>query len=171
MPQYQAMYDYLVKARERLLDWIRPLPAEQYAREFPYGFKTIHATLVHTASAEWAYGNRLRGRQIAFSDSPFTVERVRTFAELERLWRDLTAETRTVLNEVKDWDTAVEYRIAPPNAPAARIRATKAGIAAQLLFHEVHHRSQVMSMLRQLGVAAQNLDYSAMMFERREEPA
>ena len=171
MPQYQPMYDYLVKARERLFDWIRPLAAEQYAREFPYGLKTIHATLVHTASAEWAYGNRLGGRQISFSDSPFTVEKVKSFAELETLWKDLTAQTRAVLSEVKDWDTAVEYRIALPNAPAVRIRATKTGIAAQLLFHEVHHRSQVMSMLRQLGVAAQNLDYSAMMFERREETA
>jgi uncharacterized damage-inducible protein DinB len=165
------MYDYLVKARMRLFDWIRPLGPEQYAREFPYGFKTIHATLVHTASAEWAYGNRLRGRQIAFSDSPFTVEKVKEFAVLEAAWKELTAKTRAVLDEIQDWDTVVEYRVALPNAPVAHIRATKAGIAAQLLFHEVHHRSQVMSMLRQLGVAAQNLDYSALMFDRREEPA
>jgi|GEM_PF-4090107 len=30
------------------------------------------------------------------------------------------------------------------------------GIAAQLLFHEVHHRAQVMAMPRQLGIAAEN---------------
>lgn len=171
MPQFQAMYEYLVKARTRLFDWIRPLTPDQYAREFPYGLKTIHATLVHTASAEWAYGNRLRGRQISFGDSPYTVEKVTAFGELETLWQALTAETRAVLGEVSDWDTIVEYRIAPPNAPVARIRAAKAGIASQLICHEVHHRSQVMSMLRQLGIAAQNLDYSAMMFDRQEEPA
>ncbi len=39
-------------------------------------------------------------------------------------------------------------------------------IAGQLLFHEVHHRAQVMAMLRQVGVKAENLDYSVLIFER-----
>ena len=47
-----------------------------------------------------------------------------------------------------------------------RVGATAGGIAGQLLFHEVHHRAQVMAMLRQAGVAAENLDYSVLMWER-----
>jgi uncharacterized damage-inducible protein DinB len=171
MAPFVTMFDYVVKARARLLDWIRPLSADQYAREFSYGLKTIHATLVHTASAEWAYGNRLRGRQVAFGESPFTVEKIKTFAELEAAWAALSPETRAVLTQTADWDAPVEYRMAPPNAPAVRIRATKTGVASQLVCHEVHHRAQVMSMLRQLGVAAQNLDYSALMFDRQQEGA
>jgi uncharacterized damage-inducible protein DinB len=171
MSPYVPMFDYLLRARARLLDWIRPLSPEQYAREFPYGFKTIHATLAHTASAEWAYGHRLQGRQPTASDSPFAAERIKTFAELETAWTALSGDTRRALAETADWDTVVEYRVTPPNAPAVRIKATKSGIASQLVFHEVHHRAQVMSMLRQLGVAAQNLDYSAMIFERRQETA
>ena len=49
--------------------------------------------------------------------------------------------------------------------------AKKGDIAAQLLLHEVHHRAQAMAMLRQLGVEAQNLDYSLFVYRRREEPA
>ncbi|MDR7417722.1 MAG: DinB family protein [Armatimonadota bacterium] len=171
MSPYVPMFDYVVKARTRVLDWIRPLSLEQYAREFPYGLKTIHATLTHTASAEWAYGHRLRGRQPTTGDNPLTGDKIKTFAELEAAWTALSSETRRALAETADWDTVVEYRFAPPNAPAVRIRAPKSGIASQLVFHEVHHRAQVMSMLRQLGVAAQNLDYSALMFERRQETA
>jgi len=48
------------------------------------------------------------------------------------------------------------------------VRATAGGIATQLLLHEVHHRAQVMAMLRQLGIPAQNLDYSILKFERVE---
>jgi uncharacterized damage-inducible protein DinB len=48
---------------------------------------------------------------------------------------------------------------------------TPADVATQLCFHEVHHRAQAMAMLRQLGVEAQNLDYNAFMYGRREEPA
>ena len=47
-----------------------------------------------------------------------------------------------------------------------RTRTTAEGIAGQLLFHEVHHRAQVMAMLRQAGVAAENLDYSGLVWER-----
>ena len=48
----------------------------------------------------------------------------------------------------------------------SRVRTTAGGLAGQLLMHEVHHRAQVMAMLRQIGVAAENLDYSALVWER-----
>jgi uncharacterized damage-inducible protein DinB len=169
MQPYPQLYDYLARARARLFDWVRTLTPAQYSREFPYGFKTIHATLVHTASAEWIYGRRLRGQPAAIADSPYTAEKVKTFADLEAQWRGLADESRAALAAVADWDAPVEYRMTPPNAPAVRIRTTKAGVAAQMILHEVHHRSQVMSMLRQHGIAAQNLDFSALMFDREQE--
>lgn len=169
--QPHVMYDYLAKARGRLFDWIRPLSKEQYDREFPYALKTIHATLVHTAAAEWVYGKRVHGQPVVIGEAPFNSEKMKSFGEVEAGWRSLAAETRRWLEAIRDWDSPLDYRIAPPNAPAVRIRTTKGGIATQLLFHEVHHRSQVMSMLKQLGVTAQNLDYGQLMFDRQEEPA
>jgi uncharacterized damage-inducible protein DinB len=44
-------------------------------------------------------------------------------------------------------------------------------MVTQLFLHEVHHRAQAMAILRQLGVEAQNLDYSIFMFTRREQSA
>jgi uncharacterized damage-inducible protein DinB len=49
--------------------------------------------------------------------------------------------------------------------------ATLGDIATQLVLHEVHHRAQAMAMLRQFGVAAQNLDYYIFVRREREEPA
>lgn len=169
----QQMYEYLARARARLFDWIRPLAPEEYSREFPYGLKTIPATLLHAAGAEWVYGHRLRGQPVTIADSPFTAERLPSFAALEAAWADLAITTRAVLNQITAWDEPVEYRMLPqaPGAPAIRVRTTAGGLAAQLLVHEVHHRSQVISMLRQLGVPAQNLDYSFLMFDRQQEPA
>ena len=169
--QPQQMYEYLTKARARLFDWIRPLSKEQYEREFPYALKTIHATLLHTAAAEWAYGRRVYGQPVQLGESPFAAEKMKTFGEVEKGWGQLAAETRRWLGEIRDWDTPLEYRAFPqgPNAPAVRSRTTRGGIAAQLLFHEVHHRSQIMTMLKQLGVQAQNLDYGVLMFDRQPE--
>ncbi len=173
--QAHSLYDYLCAARARLFDWIRPLSKEHYEREFPYGLKTIHATLLHTAGAEWLYGKRVAGQPVTIADVPFRPEKITTFAVVEAEWDTLANDTRAWLEAVKDWDSPLEWRARIPalgaGAPMIRFRATKGAVASQLLFHEVHHRSQVMSMLRQLGVAAQNLDYSVLTFDRREEPA
>ena len=167
--QPHEQYDYLVIARAKLFEWIRQLNSEQYTREFPYGMKTMHATLTHTASAEWSYGERLQGKSPTAADSPLSASKVTGFAELETKWNAMAPETRGALAGVKNWADPVEYRLVLPNQPPARIRTTKGGIASQLLFHEVHHRAQVMSMLRQHGIAAQNLDFSALTFQRTPE--
>jgi hypothetical protein len=50
--------------------------------------------------------------------------------------------------------------------PPERWRLTAGGVGGQILFHEIHHRAQVMVMLRQIGIAAENLDYSILMMQR-----
>ncbi len=45
------------------------------------------------------------------------------------------------------------------------IRTTASGLAIQLLFHEVHHRAQVMTMLRALGAPIEGVDYSIFEWE------
>ena len=64
----------------------------------------------------------------------------------------------------------IEYRVARLDKTIV-VTATTGDIATQLCFHEIHHRAQAMAMLRQLGIAAENLDYSLFMYRRREEPA
>jgi hypothetical protein len=49
-----------------------------------------------------------------------------------------------------------------------RVRFTPETLAFQLFYHEVHHRAQVMAMLRQLGVAAEGLDFNRYAFEWTE---
>jgi uncharacterized damage-inducible protein DinB len=162
-------YDYLTKVRGMLFEWIRQLGVDQYAREFPYGLKTIHATLTHTAGSEWTNARRIQGASPTAADSPFAGNRTRTFAEVASAWTAQAPETRAALAAVSNWTDPVEFRLTLPNQPVVRIRTTKGGVASQLLFHEIHHRAQIMSMLRQHGIAAQNLDFSATMYHRTPE--
>jgi uncharacterized damage-inducible protein DinB len=162
---YTHFFDYLVKARGKLLDWVRAQPSEVYTRKFPLGLGSIRATLVHTAAAEWAYVRRLSGRDLSLGDSPFTAERQPEFEPFAQVWAEQVPVTREALANLGDPKRSVVFtsRLGPK---AMRVRATGEGIAGQLLFHEVHHRAQVMAMLRQAGVAAENLDYSVLMWER-----
>ena len=167
------LYDYLSKAREKLLGWVRPITFEQYAtKEFPFGVKTIRDTLVEIPQAEWTYVQRLRGEKVPPSDErPFARFYKTEFAPLEKAWREQAEDTRATLHEISDWARTVEYVARSPDEPAHKIWTTTGGIAAQLLFHEIHHRAQVMAMLRQLGIAAQDLDYSYLMNKWAVVPA
>lgn len=166
------LHDGLVKARAKLFEWIRPLSLDEYTREFPLGLKTVRATMVEIASGEWVYTQRLLGEEVPPpADRPFTPFSQTRFADLEPVWQRESDRTADALREITDWAAPAEYVVRPADRPAIRIQTTAGGIAAQMLFHEVHHRAQAMAMLRQLGIAAQNLDFSVFMFHRTELPA
>ena len=164
-------YDYLTLARAKLFDWIRPLSQAQYTQEFPIGLHTLRATMVEIAGGEWIYTRRLQGEVVPpKEDWPIREERQPAFADLERAWREQAPQTRALLASIQDWDRPIEYRVKQPDKTIV-VSATTGDVATQLCFHEIHHRAQAMAILRQLGVPAENVDYSLLMYRRREEPA
>jgi uncharacterized damage-inducible protein DinB len=166
------LYEYLARARAKLLDWIRPLTLEQYTKEFPFGKKTLRATIVEIPMSEWSYIRRMRGEPPNLKsqkDHPFWKYYETDFAPLEAAWKELAEDTRRTLRQITDWSKPIEYMTVAE--PRFRIQTFTGGIAGQLLFHEIHHRAQAMAMLRQLGVPAENLDYSILMVERTKVPA
>ncbi|HEY6104074.1 MAG TPA: DinB family protein [bacterium] len=166
------LYSYLAKARERLFDWIRPLTLEQYTQEFPFGVKTLRDTLVEIPQAEWTYVQRLRGAADIppWEERPFARFYKTDFAPLEPAIHAQVGETTKTLREITDWARTVEYSFVDEGERVS-IRTTTGGIAAQLCFHEIHHRAQAMAMLRQLGAPAQDLDYSFLMYDIARRPA
>jgi len=164
------LYEYLEKARERLFGWVLPLSLEQYTQGFPFGLGSIRATLLHMASAEFAYAHRIAGEPVPPpQDRPFTEERLPDPASLKEAWRDQAEQTKRVLASVQDWSKPIEYKGRAGEGKVVTVRTTAGGIASQLVCHEVHHRAQVMAMLKHLGVPAENLDYAFLMFERQIE--
>jgi uncharacterized damage-inducible protein DinB len=162
---FAHFFDYLLEARGRLQGWVREQPPPVYTRTFPIGLGSIRATLVHTAAAEWAYVQRLGGRSVSLADSPFTVEQLPEFEPFAAAWERQAPVTRRALADLGDSRRPVEF-VSQMGPKPSRVRTTAGGVAGQLLMHEVHHRAQVMAMLRQSGVAAENLDYSVLMWER-----
>lgn len=162
---FAHFFDYLVTARGNLLEWVRAQPSAVYTQTFPIGMGSIRATLVHVAAAEWGYTHRLSGKDYGPGDYPFTVERYPEFEAFAAAWDAQRALTRQTLVNLGDPGRRIEV-VSRTFTPPVRIRTTAGGLAGQLLFHEVHHRAQVMAMLRQVGVKAENLDYSVLVFER-----
>ena len=164
-------YDYLRDARAKLFEWVRPLSQEQYTQKFSSGHGTLRGTLIHMATAEWAYTRRLKGDVSVLpqpADRPINETRVSTFADLERVWTDLAGQTRAALAGVSDWNTPLEYQAPIPGGGNVLFTVSPGEFALQLCFHEIHHRAQAMTMLRQLGVKAESIDYSVLKFKRRQ---
>ena len=91
------------------------------------------------------------------------------FAQLEATWITQAAATEADIGAVSDWDTPRVYTTVWEGKPY-RYRATTADILSQLVLHEIHHRAQVMHMLRRTGIDAGELDYNALMWTPVETP-
>jgi uncharacterized damage-inducible protein DinB len=165
------IYDYLTLARRRILDCVRTLSPEQYAREFPIGFGTIGKTLTHILICEWMYVRRIERLNVPpYADFPYHDETPPPFAELEVAWTKQASHTRTILNTVQDWSSTIDYAGTSDDGQPEIVTATYGDMILQLAFHEVHHRAQVMNMLRQLGIAVGDIDYNELMFHRHPAP-
>jgi uncharacterized damage-inducible protein DinB len=58
---FAKAYDYLQQSRAKVFDWVRPLTQEQYTQKFASGHGSLCGTLIHIATAKWAYNRRLKG--------------------------------------------------------------------------------------------------------------
>ncbi len=176
------IYDYLTKARERVFDAVRPLSPQQYQREFPFGLKTIGRTLTHTMISEWYYIQRLQGRTVPpYEQWPIKDEHPPAFDVIEQTWREQAKNTRAAVageQEGGDWQRSITWLSFPDDTRGGKrfhITAAAGDFFTQLALHEVHHRAQVMAMLRLMGgelgppvKPLQDLDYNDLMFERVE---
>jgi uncharacterized damage-inducible protein DinB len=161
-------YDYLVAARRPILDRVRALTPEQYRQSFPFGLGTVRRTMHHLAGAEWFLIGQIRGGPAG--EYPFGAEAVPDAQTLERLWRGLEPQTRATLETERDWARAIEYVVTIPSRRRYRIHSTALGVFTQWCYHEVHHRAQVMAMLRQLGASVETIDFIWMTGAPVEEP-
>jgi uncharacterized damage-inducible protein DinB len=162
-------YDYLLKSRERVFAAVRPLTPEQYARPFPFGLKTIGTTLTHIMISEWYYIERIAGRTVPpYEEWTVKEETPPVLDALEPTWREQGSRVRGVIAAERDWARRITW-LSFPDERGRRfnITASAGDFFTQLVLHEVHHRSQVMVMLRELGRPLEDLDFNALMFERQ----
>lgn len=158
----REIYDYLVEARARVLGRVGQLTVRQYATPFPFGRRTIRETLYHVVETEWYY-NRLLRRERVVGD-PFRPLRETSFPPLAKAWARQSEETRQTLAGVSDWGAPVESHWTGLKWIHG-LRTTAGGVATQLLLHEVHHRAQVMVMLRRLGKPIQRIDFNLLTWD------
>ena len=167
------IYDYLMQSRARVMDALRSLTPQQYQRKFTFGLKTFGSTLAHLMVSEWYYIERLEGREVPhYNTWPIKYEDPPAFDVIERTWCAQATDVRASIAREHHWARTISWLSFPDDTRGNRryhITCTAGDLITQLALHEVHHRAQMMAMLRELGAPPlQDLDYNALMFERVE---
>lgn len=141
-----ALVDFHYWARDRMLDAIGRLTAEQYTRPLGSSFGSVRDTAVHIYAADWIWFKRWQG------ESPTALLRAEDYPDVPALaaaWRNLEAEVRAFVAARGEADTAevFDYRLLS-GAPG---RSLFWHMLQHIVNHGTYHRGQITTLLRQLG--------------------
>ncbi len=132
----------------QLLLQCRDLTDEQLDREFDIGHRTVRATLLHVIRNVEVWSDLMTGRPVAGDQG--TRRQGRSVAalitRLDRAADDLARLARAVAQR-GGWDERwVDTLDRPPT------EKTYGGAIAHVITHSMHHRAQLLYMLRRLGL-------------------
>ena len=142
----RTLLDYHYWARDRLLDALEPLTADQFNRDLGSSFKSIRETVVHTYAAEWAWHSRWRGQS---PTALMTSEAFPDVASIRGAWSDHEKRVRAFLDELGEAGLTriCEYKLLSGQPGASPFWQ----LFQHVVNHASYHRGQVTTMLRQLG--------------------
>lgn len=151
-----TLFDYSIWARDRLLEAMAPLD-ESGLRELPGEVKGVYGaifdTLAHMAASEWLWVQRCLG------ESPMRSPRGEDFNSLRNLvdwWNGVHADAVQLLAGLNESDLEAELTYVGPDGKRRTRKIWH--MLLQVPNHQTEHRSQVASMLGNLGVEVPQTD-------------
>lgn len=146
--QIRTTFEYSFWARGKLLDVIRTLDETKLKEGEHKGvYGSIHDTLAHMGSSEWLWIRRCLG------ESPMKLPKGEDFESLDALvtwWDGVHAEAMQYLSRLQEVQLSwpITY-----TAPDGKTRTRKIWhMLLQVPNHQTEHRSQIATMLGQMGV-------------------
>lgn len=131
-----------------LLQQSRALTDKQLDQEFDLGWRTVRATLEHIIDNMETWVDLMQGGPLRNHPDPATYwTTLNGLSErLTRASQDLASLAQRVQSEGRFDDTWVDFLDEPPQ------RKTYGGAITHVITHSMHHRAQLIHMLRKHGV-------------------
>jgi len=148
------LYDYAFWARDRLLTTAGALTHAQLTVTVLPGLPTIHATLVHSLSAEEIWLRRWQGQS---PTAMLSADELPTLEAIGRRWQDTEQELRSWLATLHDADLlqVCAYRTLAGQPDSQPLEM----LLLHVLNHGTQHRSEVALLLTELGCSPGDLDF------------
>jgi len=144
----RTLVEYNYWARDRVLDAVTALTAEQYARPMGNSFSSVRDTLAHIYSAEWVWHARWEGTS---PSQPLSADQWPDLPLLVAAWRELEGKIRAFVAGLTDETVkaAIDYRLIS-GQPG---RSAFGPMVQHVVNHGTYHRGQITTLLRQMGAA------------------
>ena len=163
------LFDYTEWANELALKAAAELSDEDLRRDFKISHRSIFATLLHMAGAEWIWLERWQGRSPAGKEawSRWTTDSCADLKALDQLWLEVIERRAHFISELDEPGLAAErpFRLLSGDPNSLRL----VDQMQHVVNHATLHRGQVVGMIRQLGIAPPATDL--LFYLRREIPA
>jgi uncharacterized damage-inducible protein DinB len=152
---HRYAFKYSLWASRKLLDTCAELTDEQWTRDMGNSFPSLRETFAHLIAAEWLWLKRWKGQSVARPEWATTA----SVAMLREILDDVHAERAAFLDGLTDAspDEVVHFTFVSGKAGAQRL----GGIMSHVNNHSTYHRGQIVTMLRQQGVAPPSTDLYA----------
>jgi len=163
------LFDYTEWANELALKAAAELPDEDLRRDFKISHRSIFATLLHMAGAEWIWLERWHGRSPVAKEawSLWTTDSCADLLILNQRWREVIERRAKFISELEEPVLAAELSFKLLSGDPNSLRLVDQ--MQHVVNHATLHRGQVVGMIRQLGIAPPATDL--LFYLRREIPA
>jgi uncharacterized damage-inducible protein DinB len=155
----RELFDYNYWARDRQLQACETLTEEQFQTSMGSSFSSVRDTLLHLLMAEWVWLERWQhDRSVSKDDvKEFSAEALPTLDDIRRRWMGVENDMRRYLS------TLTEETMSEPltyvNFKGETWTYPRWHTLFHLINHQSYHRGQMTTLLRQLGVAAPQVDF------------
>jgi len=148
MNEFLELFAYNAWANRQLFDAADALPIDLYQRDLKSSHGGIHGTLAHIVWAEHLWLNRW----LTQPNPPVAQGKdLRTAADVRARWEAVEAERGRFLSQLSD-ARLMDTRLVKPST-GGEYAHTFSQMFRHTVDHSSYHRGQVVTMLRQLGVA------------------
>jgi uncharacterized damage-inducible protein DinB len=149
--EVQDLFAYNAWANRRMFAAAKALDAERYFRDLKSSHGGIHGTLCHIVWAEQLWLNRWTGKP---KPAMHQGEDLTTLEAAAGRWEEIERERSAFLDRLTEG--RLEDTVVVQPSTGGEFRHTFHEMFRHAVDHSTYHRGQVVTMLRQVGVAPPN---------------
>lgn len=154
------LLEHDVWCTDQLLTKAAGLTHDQLHQRFDLGIGSVHDTFLHIIAAMVRWSQRIDARPLTPWTGPEENTTKYTIDQLRAMLHDAAQQLRSTMAiaQRQGWNSPVELGSAYSSSSGNK-STTKAAAFTHVCTHGTHHRSQVFSMLRQLGITLDSGDF------------
>ncbi len=145
--EIKMMFAYNSWATNRVFESLAAVPEELLLKDLKSSHRSIHGTLFHMVRAEKTWLPRLTGVP---EKSELTEHSAASLAALKSAWQDVASRTAKYVEKMTEEKLSSSFEYSASDG--RRLVQTRQQALLHLVNHSTHHRGQIASMTRQVGM-------------------